>query len=130
MRERIWATVAEAAIDRDLGLAEAPEGDAFDDVIVNIDGYLCGLKDAQIRGGLHTLGAAPEGEALVDLVLAITRLGHGRVAVAAGLGRRRARARPRRSGARSTRSKRACRELVEAAAAGRVGPPATTPSPP
>ena len=91
LRERIWATVAEAAIDRDLGLAEAPEGDAFDDVIVNVDGYLCGLKDAQIRGGLHTLGEAPEGEALVDLVLAITRLGHGRVAslrasVAAELG--------------------------------------------
>ncbi|MEX2625857.1 MAG: cobaltochelatase subunit CobN, partial [Ilumatobacteraceae bacterium] len=91
LRERIWATLTAASIDRDLGLDEAPDGDDFDDVIVNVDGYLCGLKDAQIRGGLHTLGDPPVGEGLVDLVLAITRLGHGtvpslRTAVAAGLG--------------------------------------------
>ncbi|MFI5044773.1 MAG: cobaltochelatase subunit CobN, partial [Acidimicrobiales bacterium] len=54
-------------------------------------GYLCSLKDAQIRGGLHTLGAVPEGDTLVDLVLAITRLAHGRIpslreSVAAELG--------------------------------------------
>ena len=65
--------------------------DEFDDVIVQVDGYLCELKDAQIRGGLHTLGRVPDGEALIDLVLAITRLAHGRVpslrpAVAATLG--------------------------------------------
>ncbi len=80
LRQRIWATMTDASIDRDLGLADAPVGDAFDDVIVNVDGYLCGLKDAQIRGGLHTLGDPPTSDALVDLVLAITRLGHGRVA--------------------------------------------------
>ena len=79
LRQKIWATLTDASIDRDLGLDEAPQGDAFDDVIVNVDGYLCGLKDAQIRGGLHTLGDAPSGEGLVDLVLAITRLGHGKV---------------------------------------------------
>ena len=84
LREQIWSTITEAAIDRDLGLVDVSGGNAFgdefDDVIVNVDGYLCGLKDAQIRGGLHTLGTPPEGEALVDLVLAITRLGHGRIA--------------------------------------------------
>ena len=80
LRQKIWATLTDASIDRDLGLDEAPQGDDFDEVIVNVDGYLCGLKDAQIRGGLHTLGDPPAGEGLVDLVLAITRLGHGRVA--------------------------------------------------
>jgi cobaltochelatase CobN len=80
LRSRIWATLTEASIDRDLGLDAVPGEDDFDDVIVNVDGYLCGLKDAQIRGGLHTLGDAPAGEALVDLVLAITRLAHGKVA--------------------------------------------------
>jgi cobaltochelatase CobN len=79
LRNKIWETLTEASFDRDLGLDAAPEGDDFDDVIVNVDGYLCGLKDAQIRGGLHTLGDPPTGEALVDLVLAITRLGHGRI---------------------------------------------------
>ncbi|MBI4933451.1 MAG: cobaltochelatase subunit CobN [Actinobacteria bacterium] len=79
LRNKIWATLTDASIDRDLGLDAAPEGSDFDDVIVNVDGYLCGLKDAQIRGGLHTLGDPPAGEGLVDLVLAITRLGHGRI---------------------------------------------------
>jgi len=79
LRQKIWATLTAASIDRDLGLDSAPEGSDFDDVIVNVDGYLCGLKDAQIRGGLHTLGDPPDGEGLVDLVLAITRLGHGRI---------------------------------------------------
>jgi cobaltochelatase CobN len=79
LRTKIWATLTDASIDRDLGLDAAPEDSDFDDVIVNVDGYLCGLKDAQIRGGLHTLGDPPTGEGLVDLVLAITRLGHGRI---------------------------------------------------
>ena len=30
-------------------------------MIVDVDGYLCGLKDAQIRGGLHILGEVPGG---------------------------------------------------------------------
>jgi cobaltochelatase CobN len=80
LRMQIWQQIGASAIDRDLGIAEVPKEDEFDDVILNVDGYLCGLKDAQIRGGLHILGDVPEGETLVDLVLAITRLGHGKVA--------------------------------------------------
>lgn len=80
LRNRIWEQITESSIDRDLGLVDAPDDpDRFDDVIVDVDGYLCGLKDAQIRGGLHTLGLVPAGEVLVDLVLAITRLAHGSV---------------------------------------------------
>jgi cobaltochelatase CobN len=79
LRRRIWETLTDAALHRDLGVDEAPDENRFDDFIVNVDGYLCSLKDAQIRGGLHTLGEAPTGDALVDLVLAITRLPHGRV---------------------------------------------------
>jgi cobaltochelatase CobN len=78
LRDRIWDLLREAAIDRDLGLA-ATDGDAFDDLVVHVDGYLCELKDAQIRGGLHTLGRPPVDEALVDLVLAITRLPQGEI---------------------------------------------------
>jgi cobaltochelatase CobN len=37
------------------------------------------LLDAQIRGGLHTLGRAPEGDAELDLVLAMTRIPNGNV---------------------------------------------------
>ena len=38
-----------------------------------IDGYLCELKEAQIRDGLHIYGRCPEGEQLRDLVVAIAR---------------------------------------------------------
>lgn len=90
LRTQIWAQIEQASIDRDLGLTERDD-EQFDDIILNVDGYLCGLKDAQIRGGLHILGDVPEGETLIDLVLAITRLGHGvvpslRASVAAQLG--------------------------------------------
>ncbi|KPL87962.1 cobaltochelatase subunit CobN [Ardenticatena maritima] len=43
-------------------------------LIEDLDGYLCELAGAHIRGGLHILGRIPEGDDLVDLVLALTRL--------------------------------------------------------
>jgi cobaltochelatase CobN len=115
LRNRIWETLTEAAIDRDLGLAAAPGDDEFDDVIVEVDGYLCELKDAQIRGGLHILGDPPAGDGLIDLVLAVTRLGHGQVrslrtSVAEQLG---VDAGDPRNG---DAIERACRALVEEAA--------------
>jgi cobaltochelatase CobN len=90
LRQQVWELVVEAEIHRDLGMSAQP-GEDFDSMVLHVDGYLCALKDAQIRGGLHTLGQAPQGEALVDTVLAITRLPQGsvpslRATVAEGLG--------------------------------------------
>jgi cobaltochelatase CobN len=79
LRERIWELLRRASIDQDLGLAAGDIHQGFDEVILEVDGYLCTLKDAQIRGGLHTLGVAPVAATLVDLVLVITRLPHGRI---------------------------------------------------
>jgi cobaltochelatase CobN len=79
LRERIWKLVRDASIDQDLGLATVALDERFDDVVLAIDGYLCTLKDAQIRGGLHVLGSVPTDDALIDLVLATTRLPQGRV---------------------------------------------------
>ena len=62
-----------AKMDHDLGLDERPDDDAFDDILLHVDGWLCEIKDVQIRDGLHVLGQAPAGEAEVDLVLAILR---------------------------------------------------------
>lgn len=42
-------------------------------MLLHVDGWLCEIKDVQIRDGLHILGSAPEGGAQVDLVLAILR---------------------------------------------------------
>jgi cobaltochelatase CobN len=79
LRAQVWDLLVAAELHRDLGLDEAPEADAFDDVLLHVDGYLCELKDAQIRGGLHVLGTPPEGEAELDMVLAMTRLAQGSV---------------------------------------------------
>ncbi|HLI54812.1 MAG TPA: cobaltochelatase subunit CobN [Acidimicrobiales bacterium] len=74
IRKKVWDLIVAAEMHRDLGVADAPEGDAFDELVNHVDGYLCELKDAQIRGGLHVLGRAPTGEARLDLLLALTRL--------------------------------------------------------
>ncbi|MFN2608992.1 MAG: cobaltochelatase subunit CobN [Acidimicrobiales bacterium] len=91
IRAKVWDLLVAAELHRDLGMAAAPEGDEFDDLVLHVDAYLCELKDAQIRGGLHVLGRPPEGDAELDLVLALTRLPQGgvpslRATVAAELG--------------------------------------------
>ncbi len=79
IREQVWDLIVEAEIHRDLGVADRPEGEDFDELVLHVDGYLCELKDAQIRGGLHVLGRVPQGEAQLDLVLALTRVPQGDV---------------------------------------------------
>ncbi|MEU0510700.1 cobaltochelatase subunit CobN [Amycolatopsis sp. NPDC006125] len=73
IRQQIWTLIQAAKLDHDLGVAERPHDAEFDDFLLHIDGWLCEVKDAQIRDGLHILGAAPAGEARVNLVLAMLR---------------------------------------------------------
>lgn len=73
IRAQIWTLMHAAQLHQDLGLEERPGDEEFDDFILHVDGWLCEVKDAQIRDGLHILGQAPQGETRVDLVLAILR---------------------------------------------------------
>ncbi|MCK1798432.1 cobaltochelatase subunit CobN [Streptomyces sp. XM4193] len=73
IRAQIWTLIQAAKLDHDLGLEERPEDDGFDDFLLHVDGWLCEVKDAQIRDGLHVLGGAPSGPERVNLVLAILR---------------------------------------------------------
>ncbi|MGA9611962.1 MAG: cobaltochelatase subunit CobN [Mycobacterium sp.] len=73
IRGEIWNLMRAAEMHRDLGLDDRPDDDEFDDFLLHVDGWLCEIKDAQIRDGLHVLGEAPEGAARVNLVLAILR---------------------------------------------------------
>lgn len=73
IRQQIWTLIRAAKMDHDLGLTERPEDDSFDDMILHVDGWLCEIKDVQIRDGLHILGQKPTGETELDLVLAILR---------------------------------------------------------
>ncbi|WP_410622097.1 cobaltochelatase subunit CobN [Amycolatopsis sp. cmx-8-4] len=73
VRAQIWTLIQAAKLDHDLGVEQRPHDAEFDDFLLHIDGWLCEVKDAQIRDGLHILGAAPIGEARVNLVLAMLR---------------------------------------------------------
>jgi cobaltochelatase CobN len=73
VRAQIWTLIQAAKLDHDLGLAERPHDVEFDEFLLHVDGWLCEIKDAQIRDGLHVLGVAPTGKPRVDLVLAILR---------------------------------------------------------
>ncbi|NIJ13723.1 cobaltochelatase CobN [Saccharomonospora amisosensis] len=73
IRQQIWTLIQAAKLDHDLGVSQRPHDAEFDDFLLHLDGWLCEVKDAQIRDGLHILGEAPFGEARVNLVLAMLR---------------------------------------------------------
>lgn len=73
IRAQIWTLIQAAKLDHDLGVEDRPEDEGFDDFIMHLDGWLCEIKDVQIRDGLHVLGNAPTGTARVNLILAILR---------------------------------------------------------
>ena len=72
---RIWAAIENANLQADLGVRERPEDVGA--LVQHIDGYLCEVKDIQVKDGLHVLGRAPEGEQLRGLTAAMLRLGTG-----------------------------------------------------
>ncbi|CAI8000055.1 Uncharacterized protein MJ0908 [Geodia barretti] len=72
---QIWEMVQQAELHRDLGVEAQP--DDFGEFMLEIDGYLCEIKDVQIKDGLHTLGQPPTEEQLVGLLCALTRLDIG-----------------------------------------------------
>ncbi|MFI5491374.1 cobaltochelatase subunit CobN [Actinoplanes sp. NPDC051859] len=88
IRAQIWTLIQAAKMDHDLGLDNRPGDEEFDDFLLHVDGWLCEVKDVQIRDGLHILGAAPTGEARINLVLAMLRarqMWAGQVAALPGL---------------------------------------------
>ncbi|WP_067504035.1 cobaltochelatase subunit CobN [Actinoplanes sp. TFC3] len=88
IRAQIWTLIQAAKMDHDLGLESRPGDEEFDEFILHVDGWLCEVKDVQIRDGLHVLGAAPTGEARINLVLAMLRarqMWAGQVAALPGL---------------------------------------------
>ncbi len=61
-------------VEQDNLRSELPsDSESILDLITNTDRYLCELKEAQIRDGLHIFGQCPEGRQLRDLIIAIAR---------------------------------------------------------
>ena len=69
LRKTILEGIVAARLDAELGL-EAADDDAL---LTRADAYLCELKEAQIRDGLHTFGASPQGVQRRDTLLALGR---------------------------------------------------------
>lgn len=74
---RIWQGIEAANLQADLGVTERP--DDLGELVEHIDGYLCEVKDIQIKDGLHVLGQVPAGDQLRGLTSALLRLGSGSV---------------------------------------------------
>ncbi|WP_342597834.1 cobaltochelatase subunit CobN [Cyanobacterium aponinum UTEX 3222] len=70
--DRISNLIKETKLNEDLGIKEVNR-DSLTEFLTIADGYLCELKEAQIRDGLHIFGQCPEGRLLRDLISAIAR---------------------------------------------------------
>jgi cobaltochelatase CobN len=98
LQQQIWDLIRQAHLEEDLKyLMQKGEGHTheWDDAVTHegtpvtlaqmrgrdvshliqeLDGYLCELAGAQIRDGLHILGQVPEGEQMIGLLQALTRI--------------------------------------------------------
>ena len=110
IRAQIWELVTAAQLHHDLHVDEAPAEEDFDEFILHIDGYLCEIKDVQIRDGLHILGRRARGRGA-------GQPGARGAAGRADLGRRRG------SGARSPAGDHPAGRARREGAAGRAGCP-------
>jgi cobaltochelatase CobN len=83
IRDRLIALIHQEHLHETLGIQIPsqegyPQGGVGSDAILTqflntADGYLCELKEAQIRDGLHIFGQCPQDTQLRDLVVAIAR---------------------------------------------------------
>lgn len=74
IRDRIFALLEQEHLPQELGLPPEALMQPDDGAVFNsLDRYLCELKEAQIRDGLHVLGQCPQGVQLRDLIVSIAR---------------------------------------------------------
>ncbi|VXD12873.1 Aerobic cobaltochelatase subunit CobN [Planktothrix serta PCC 8927] len=74
--ERIIQLIQQENLEEELGLPQLNKKVVYnekDSIFSELDRYLCELKEAQIRDGLHIFGQCPQGEQLRDLIIAIAR---------------------------------------------------------
>ncbi|MBB5413804.1 cobaltochelatase CobN [Paraburkholderia sp. HC6.4b] len=80
LRRTILTTIVEHRLHEELSLAAPNRQDDEDALLTRVDAWLCELKEAQIRDGLHTFGQSPRGVQRRDTLLALGRfpVGDGR----------------------------------------------------
>ena len=83
--DRITELVKQEKLDEDLGM-QPGNTESLTQFLAVADGYLCELKEAQIRDGLHIFGECPQKEQLRDLIIAIARSpSYGRIGITQAL---------------------------------------------
>ncbi len=72
LKSQILDITRAARLDLDAGFTGDDDAD-----LQKLNSYLCDLKEAQIRDGLHILGCSPTGQQETDLLVALTRINRG-----------------------------------------------------
>ncbi|MEE9256807.1 MAG: cobaltochelatase subunit CobN, partial [bacterium] len=73
--DKMIRLIEESRIYRDLAYDSPPSSEnELADFIQEFDGFLCEIKESQIRDGLHILGQLPEEGSLTDLLVSLVRL--------------------------------------------------------
>ena len=70
LQKEILSLTGSSGLSDDIGLL----GDGDENDLAKLDAYLCDLKEAQIRDGLHIFGLSPSGSLARDLIISLTRL--------------------------------------------------------
>jgi cobaltochelatase CobN len=77
LRQQILQLITQESLPQELGIQpqqlEAETPTDLDGLFNSIDRYLCELKEAQIRDGLHIFGQPPSATQLRDLIISIAR---------------------------------------------------------
>ena len=73
LRREILTLTSTTGLDHDVGMTGTDE----ETDLAKLDAYLCELKEAQIRDGLHIFGQSPIGDLERDLAIALLRVPRG-----------------------------------------------------
>ena len=73
LRREILSLSSASGLDLDVGMSGKDE----ESDLAKLDAYLCELKEAQIRDGLHIFGQSPDGQQARDLAIALVRVPRG-----------------------------------------------------
>ncbi len=85
LREKILQLVKSTNVLQELVCGQKNESVEDQEVLAELDTYLCDIKEAQIRHGLHILGALPKTSKLSDTIVALLRLPRGSEPEAQGI---------------------------------------------
>ena len=74
LRQQIVSTLKSSHLQQELGLSA---NTSESEMLAELDTYLCDIKEAQIRNGLHILGQLPKTTELSETIVALLRLPRG-----------------------------------------------------